>query len=1013
MIMINNLTTLPSGKRRFQHLGSKWPLAVLAILLLTASGVDAQTGVPEGRPRVRPPSALSGWADWEQGEELLKRIVVPPAPVLTPEQALDSFELMPGYRIELVANEPMVQKPIFFEFDPDGRMWVVEYQGYMRDLQGSSEGNPICRVVVLEDTTGDGKMDESTVFMDGLVMPRSLTFVKGGVLIQEPPRIWFCEDLDGDLQSDRRREVGRMGFPGNPQHTANGLRYGLDNWLHCADSEFRYRWRGGRLETAPTVKRGQFGVTFDEQGRFYTCYQDQPLYGDYIPAEYLLRNPNFHTIYKNAAKDKSRFGVNADLAPGDANLVYPSRVTPAITLGALELRDDGRLETYTIVAGTGYYDGHQFPEDARGNFFIPESGGHLVGRLVLDDGIKPQTKRYYPEEQEFLTSTDERFRPVNSRVGPDGALYIADMYHGIIEHVIFMVPWLEKQIKERKLDQSNDHGRMWRIVAEDRPIDRTSPRLSEASSVELIELLGHPNGWHRMTAQRLLVERADSMAELRSYLKKASGLGKLHGLWTLEGMGQLDNVSRRSALQDSDERVRAAGVRLSESVQALLPDLLKMVNDSSQTVRLQLMLSLGAFDSPDALDGMLQILNDDPEPLLRTAALTGLGGRELETVYEWRCKDQPLASMLALAVLYEGNPARVNHLLRFLGGTSSHREVALNALSWVKWNEPLMLPSRPNLLLKLSRSDEVEVRDKATQALQKFDWPGASRRFLSEESMALVTDEERELISAGETLYNQYCAACHQGHGRGVAGVAPPLAESEWVNGPVDRIARIALHGLYGQIEVSGETWNLAMPGLGNSTLTDRDFASILSYIRQAWGNSSDSVAPETVASIRAASADRSIPWRAQELIEGYTDATEGVLIEPDSRGELVLPAKEAAVYGQKLAYRENLNVLAPWRFADDVAEWRVNLPAAGTYRVFITLAADEVSSGNQFSVRSSVDTLIGTVPDTGNYTTFAEIEVGELSFEAGESRMVVSPHGSLRRELADVRGLRLVPVER
>lgn len=1011
---MNNVDSLASISRWFHLHGRRLQSAALAALLaMSVSETHSQEGAPDGRPRVRPPSALSGWADWEAGEELLKRIVVPPAPVLTAEQALESFELAPGYRIELVANEPAVQKPIFFEFDPDGRIWVVEYQGYMRDLQGSNEGSPICRVVVLEDTTGDGKTDKSTVFMDGLVMPRSLTFVKGGVLIQEPPRVWFCEDLDGDLKADRRREVGRMGFPGNPQHTANGLRYGIDNWLHCADSEFRYRWRGGRLEAAPTVKRGQFGVTFDEQGRYYTCYQDQPLYGDYIPAEYMLRNPNFKTIYDNAAKDKSRFGVNADLAPGDANLVYPSRVTPAITLGALELRDDGRLETYTIVAGTGYYDGHQFPEDARGNFFVPESGGNLVGRLVLEDGIKPQSERYYPEEQEFLTSTDERFRPVNSRVGPDGALYIADMYHGIIEHVIFMVPWLEKQIKERKLDQSNDHGRMWRIVAEDRPIDRTPPRLSQASSTELIELLGHENGWHRMTAQRLLVERADATAELRNYLKKACGLGKLHALWTLDGMGRLDNVSRRSALADSDERVRAAGVRLSESVKAMLPDLLELTGDSSETVRLQLMLSLGAFDAPEALNAMHQILNDDPEPLLRTAALTGLGGRELETVYEWRCKDKPLASMLALAVLYEGNPARVNHLLRFLGGTSSHRDVALNALSWVKWEEPLMLPSRPELLLKLSRSDEVAVRDKAMQALQKLDWPGASRRFVSEENLASVTDEQRALISDGETLYNQYCTACHQGHGRGVAGVAPPLADSEWVNGPVDRIARIALHGLYGEIEVSGETWNLAMPGFGNSDLSDRDFASILSYIRQAWGNDSDPVDPETIKGIRADSADRSIPWRAQELIEGYADTAEGELMEPNSQGELVLAAKDAMVYGQKLAYRENLNVLAPWRIADDVAEWRISVPAAGTYRVFITLAADEVSSGNQFSVSSSLGTLVGIVPNTGDYSTFEEIEVGTLSFEAGESRMVVRPHGSLRRELADVRGLRLVPVKR
>ena len=310
--------------------------------------------IPAERPRARPPSALTGWADWENGEALLKRLQVPPAPILAPADELKTFRLSPGYRIELVAAEPMVHNPIFFEFDPDGRIWVVEYQGYMRDLEGRSEGDPICRVVVLEDTDGDGRADKSTVFLDKLVMPRSFAFVKCGLLLQEPPHLWFCEDTDCDLRCDKRTEVGTMGFAGNPQHTANGLRRGLDNWLHCADWPKKFQWRDGKLVERETIHRGQFGVTFDETGRFMTCYENSALHADLIPSEYLLRNRNLAKVYARAGADRAQFGVNVNIAR-DAQEVFPIRVTPAVTLGALELRDDGRLRTYTIVSGSCFY----------------------------------------------------------------------------------------------------------------------------------------------------------------------------------------------------------------------------------------------------------------------------------------------------------------------------------------------------------------------------------------------------------------------------------------------------------------------------------------------------------------------------------------------------------------------------------------------------------------------------------------------------------------------------------
>ncbi|HEV3486324.1 MAG TPA: hypothetical protein VG106_13015, partial [Vicinamibacterales bacterium] len=552
---------------------------ILVSLLLTLCSAAARQDVPQPgstppeRPRTRPPSTLTGLAEWEKAKELLDRIQIPPAPPLAPDEALKTFRLAPGYRIELVAAEPMVNTPIFFEFDPDGRIWVVEYQGYMRDLQGRGEGDPICRIVVLEDTDADGKADKSAVFLDGLVMPRSLAFVRGGVLVAEPPHLWFCADKNSDLRCDQKVRVGTYGHPGNPQHTANGLRYGIDNWLHSADIPKRHRFLDGRLIEEATVHRGQFGVTFDDEGRFMTSRENRPLLADLIPAEYLRRNPTLLTSYERSGPRQRESGVNVNIA-ADAQQVFPARVTPAITLGALELRDDGRLRTYTVVAGNGFYNGHQFPADAYGNVFVPEAGGHLIGRLALTGDIELRASRFYPDEQEFLTSTDERFRPVNTRVGPDGALYIADMYRGLIEHVIFMVPYIENQVRARRLDEGLDRGRIYRIVYGGNPIDRSPPQLSQASIAELVAHLSHPNGWWRLTAQRLLVERDSDDAKplLRDLVKHGSRpLGRLHALWTLQGMHALDWPLLEAALKDADDRVRAAAVRLCEHLPPATP----------------------------------------------------------------------------------------------------------------------------------------------------------------------------------------------------------------------------------------------------------------------------------------------------------------------------------------------------------------------------------------------------------------------------------------------------------
>lgn len=1016
--------------------------AGLALAVLPSPG--AAQAVPAERPRNRPPSMLTGRAQWEKGAEMLKAMKVPPAPPLPPAEALRTFRVAPGYRVELVAAEPMVQNPIAFEFDPAGRIWVVEYQGYMRDINGTGEADPICRVVVLEDTDGDGRADQSTVFLDQLVMPRSITFVKGGVLLQEPPKIWFCEDADGDLRCDRRTEVGKLGVAGNPQHTGNGLRYGIDNWLHNADATTRHRWVDGRLIEEPVARSGQFGVSFDEMGRVLTCHESSALHADLIPGEYLVRNQNLAALASRSGRGFG--GVDTNIAT-EAQQVYPIRVTPGITLGALELREDGRLRTYTIVSGACFYDGDYFPDDARGNVFVPEAGGNLIGRLKLAPGVRPKATRHYPAEQEFLASTDERFRPVNARVGPDGALYVADLYRGIIEHVIFMVPWISDQVRDRRLHEGLNLGRIYRVVRDDVPPRAPRPNLAAARSAELVATLNHAAGWWRITAQRLLVERRDPAAVplLKELARRGpNALGRLHALWTLDGAGGLDADTRFAALTDPDERVRAAALRLCErgldaaGQERLLRELDRLAGDRSDFVRLQAALTGSALARPAVLPILARIGRTGEDALFRTAILTGLAGRELAFVRAYLAENRTRATvaeherqLLGLAVqcaLESAQPAAADELVGMLGefgpAAGWPREALLGGMSTFAANgkrriKPVALAREPAPLVALARGGDPALRQTAYRLLELFTWPGVNALVAAGPAAAPLTAVEQKRIEAGREAFQLYCAPCHQGHGGGAPGLAPPLAGSEWVLGSVERTARIVLHGVYGPLPVLDQTWNLSMPGLGAAGALDDDkIAAVLSYVRRAWGNSASLVEPQRIAAIRRETAGRTLPWTAAELnaIDGSARPAVAAAVEPPiaagATGEVQLPARRAVVYAQKLGYRPALDVLAPWTVAEDVAEWRVDVAAGGEFEVWVNLAADDSSAGDFYAVESEGSRTRGEVRSTGGYDQFQEQAAGRLTLRAGVNRILLRPDGPLVRELADVRGVRLRPVK-
>ena len=525
---------------------------------------------------------------------------VQPAPVLSPTEALRTFAMPAGYRVELVASEPLIQDPIAVEWDPAGRLWAIELPGYMRDIKASGEYDPVGRIVVLEDANGDGVMDRRTVFAEGLVQPRAMKVLEQGVLVGEPPNIWAIRDTNGDLRSDRKDLVagdyGRRET--NVEVNANALLWGLDNRIHMAGTgaDMVLRYVDRTFQVQRSLSRGQWGATQDDAGRIYRNHNESVLHVDLVPTPYFARNP---------ALLRTRGSHEALQDPGgNINVVWPAHRTPGTNRAYQQgiLRADGTLAAYTAACAPTVYRGDRLREDLYQNVFVAEPTANVVSRFILiDDGTTLRARKAY-EGTEFLSSTDERFRPVYLSNAPDGTLYVVDMYRGIIQHHTYITEYLRDQIASRSLEQPIGLGRIYRVVHDSTVRDRmTLPATAPGS--ELVKLLSHPNGWWRDTAQRLLVERGDrSTAPALTALAESAPdwRTRLHALWTLDGLNAVTPATVAKALDDSARDVRAAAIRiaerwLGEEVHPLQSQVIAMVNHSDWAVRQQAVASLGSL----------------------------------------------------------------------------------------------------------------------------------------------------------------------------------------------------------------------------------------------------------------------------------------------------------------------------------------------------------------------------------------------------------------------------------
>ena len=774
----------------------------------------------------------------EAQPDLPPSIKIPPSPVVPPEKALETFRIVPGFRIELVASEPLVEDPVQIAFDEEGRLWVAEMRGFMPNLERRGERDPVGKIAVLEDTDGDGRMDRRTVFLDGLVLPRAIGLASGGVLVAEPPRLWFCRDTDGDLICDQKEVVDPdyATARGNPEHLPNGLLLAIDNWIYNGESRARYRRIDGEWVRAQTLFRGQWGMTQDDLGRLYYNINYELLRGDRVP----VYHPEAH------AKESEHTNV---LLAGEGP-VWPIRVCAGVNRGyrKVTLRPDGTLRIVVSACAPLVYRGDQFPEEFRGDVFICEPAGNLIKRLVLEERDGKVVARDPYEKREFLASTDERFRPSNLCLGPDGCLYVADFYRGIIQHGQYMTSFLRKQILSRALDAPVGLGRIYRIVSTAAP-SKKAPPLSKQPAARVREL-SHPNGWRRDAAQRVLVARGDLsiVPALRQVATAGtSPRGRLHALFTLEGLGQLDAATIEKAVKDAEISVREAAALLKEG---------------------------GAVDPIDLL--VFAAVKDAALPEDRLAKVAG---RELDFIeramaypaWEERKEDrEALLRRLAAGAIREGNPGRVAALLDLIAVQAQaarwRQKALLEGMNGARPRESLRLPARSASLVKLAYAEDEAVRSEARKTLAWTTWAGKKEREPAPPSAPRLDEEERARFARGRKLFTSSCSVCHQLSGLGEAGKGPPLVDSEWVLGSEQRIIRILLHGLMGPVTVRGKTYpGVEMPALMN--MSSEEIAAVLTYIRREWGHQAAPVNPAAVRAIAEKTEDREEPWTAKELL--------------------------------------------------------------------------------------------------------------------------------------------------
>lgn len=613
------------------------------------------------------------------------------APPLSPQESLKSYRASEDFHLELFAAEPMVVSPVEIAFDENGRAYVAEMIDYPED---PPPGKPArSRIRLLEDTDGDGKADRSTIFAEQVLEVSGLLPWKGGLIVTSAPDILYMKDTNGDGRADERR-VLYTGFPKvNPEGRITNLRLGIDNWIYAANNGADgkitspehpdrppvlvrgadFRFHPMRELAEPASGPTQFGMTFDDWGNRFLSQNTVHIRHAVLPMQYLRRAPllEVHAVSQDIS-DHGR--PNVRMFP----LTRPQSWRRQRTRLRQQRYDEHKLNRteqvggyFTAATGGTVYTGDAFPPEYRGNVFTADVSGNLVHRDILTpDGVTFSARRA-KEGIEFLASTDVWTRPCNFANAPDGLLYMTDIYREFIE-TPESIP--EEIKKNMDFWSGADMGRIFRIVP-NRPVRKGSLRVSlgAMSAAGLVKQLANPNGWHRQTAQRLLVERQDRTAvPLLQEMARRDALpqARLHALWTLEGISALDPALVVAALKDPDAHVREHAVRLAEEFpsKTIADAVLSLASDPAPRVQFQMALTLGQFRDARTLPALAALARRHAaDQWFRTAALSSAAASPLE-FFEMVRDEQFLAPVGSL-IGARRQPAEIARFLRDLART--------------------------------------------------------------------------------------------------------------------------------------------------------------------------------------------------------------------------------------------------------------------------------------------------------------------------------------------------------